>query len=186
MAEGETGVRVRAAAAMTSAGDCLRTERLVLRRARPDDGQALYRVLSDARAMRYWSTAPHRALAETEDWLAGMIDAPAESSNDFVVERDGVVNGKAGCWRLPELGFILHPDHWGCGLAGEALEAVIASTFLRFPVSALTADVDPRNLACLRLLDRLGFVRTGRAEKTWFVNGAWADSLYLALARPGT
>jgi RimJ/RimL family protein N-acetyltransferase len=112
-----------------------------------------------------------------------MIDAPADQSNEYVLELGGRVIGKAGCWRLPEIGFILHPDYWRLGLAREALGAVIQSTFSRFPVQQLTADVDPRNHACLRLLWSLGFRETGRADRTWFVNNEWADSIYLALRR---
>jgi RimJ/RimL family protein N-acetyltransferase len=112
-----------------------------------------------------------------------MIQASPAESNDFVVEFGGTVIGKAGCWRLPEIGFVLHPDYWGLGLAHEALKAVIRSTFATFRLRAITADIDPRNVACLRLLERLGFDRTGSAAKTWFVNGVWADSIYLALPR---
>ena len=86
-------------------------------------------MLGNAQATRFWSTPPHASLEESREWLQSMIDAPAEASDDYVVEHEGRVIGKAGCWRLPEIGFILHPDYWGRGLAREALEAVIASAF---------------------------------------------------------
>ena len=123
----------------------IRTARLVLRRARADDLDAIHAVMRDARAMRFWSTPPHASLEESRDWLNSMIEAPADASDDYLVELDGRVIGKAGCWRLPDIGFILHPDHWGKGLARVAMEAVIASIFSRRPIPALTADVDPRN-----------------------------------------
>ena len=50
-------------------------------------------------------------------------------------------------------------------------------------VDTLTADVDPENAASIRLLQRLGFVRTGFGERTWNVGGVWKDSLYFALSR---
>ena len=162
----------------------LRTPRLKLRRARPDDLADLHRVLSDPAAMRYWSSPPHASVEETRAWLASMIaDGPPES-DDFVVEQDGRVIGKAGCWRLPEVGFILHPDVWGQGLAREALEAVIGHLFATYEVPAITADVDPRNAASLRLLTKLGFVETGRARGTFEIGGEIVDSIYLALSRP--
>ena len=164
--------------------DEIRTDRLVLRRARLGDLSALHAILSDPAAMRYWSTSPHRSPAETRDWLESMIAAPPEGSDDYVVEHEGRVIGKAGCWRLPEIGYILHPDYWGLGLAREALAAIIPLLFDRFPIPAITADVDPRNAASLALLRRLGFVQTGRAERTWLVGEEYCDSIYLALARP--
>ena len=54
--------------------DEIRTERLLLRRARGDDAAAMHAIMSDAKAMRYWSTPPHRDLAETERWMASMIE----------------------------------------------------------------------------------------------------------------
>jgi ribosomal-protein-alanine N-acetyltransferase len=162
----------------------IRTARLTLRRARIGDLDAIHAVLANRQAMRFWSTPPHADLAETRAWLQSMIDAPADASDDYVVEHEGRVIGKAGCWRLPEIGFILHPDYWGRGLAREALEAVIAGLFSRFPLDAVTADVDPRNAASLGLLKGLGFVETGRAKGTWEVGEETCDSVYLALRRP--
>ena len=105
---------------------------------------------------------------------------------DFILEHEDQVIGKAGCWRLPEIGFILHPDHWGRGFAHEALTAIIAQLFEHFPIPEITADVDPRNAACLALLKRLGFNQTGTASRTWLVGDEWCDSIYLALPRPKT
>ena len=160
------------------------TERLRLRRARPEDAPDLHAVFREPRAMRYWSTPPHAELSETERWLDSMISADPQASDDFVIEREGVVIGKAGAWRLPEIGFILHPSFLGQGLANEALSAVITHLFADRGLDHLTADVDPRNQASLRLLARLGFVETGRAERTWRVGEEWCDSVYLALDRP--
>lgn len=163
--------------------DEIRTDRLRLRRARTGDAAAMHAILSDTRAMRYWSTEPHRTLAQTERWLAEMIAAPAAISDDYVIEHADEVIGKAGLWRLPEMGFLLHPDHWGRGLAREAVGAVIDHAFARHPIAAVTADVDPRNAASLNLLARLGFVETGRAARTYEIAGEYCDSVYLALSR---
>jgi [ribosomal protein S5]-alanine N-acetyltransferase len=162
----------------------IRTPRLTLRRARSSDLEAIHAVLSNPAAMRYWSTPPHTELEQTRAWLGAMIAAPAAESDDFVLDYGGKVIGKAGCWRLPEIGFILHPDYWGLGLAHEALVAVIERVFARFPIDAIEADVDPRNAASLSLLERLGFVETRRAPHTWKVGETWCDSVYLSLARP--
>jgi ribosomal-protein-alanine N-acetyltransferase len=64
------------------------------------------------------------------------------------------------------------------------MEAIIPHIFATSDVPELTADVDPRNGASLRLLEKLGFHETGRAERTFFLYGDWADSVYLARPRP--
>jgi ribosomal-protein-alanine N-acetyltransferase len=160
----------------------IRTPRLTLRTARPDDLEAMHAVLSDPRATRWWSTPPHGTLDQTRAWLDGMI-ANGPDHPDFVVELDGRVIGKAGFYEMPDVGYILHPDVWGRGLALEAVGAVIDHVFRSRDVETLTADVDPENAASIRLLERLGFVRTGSGERTWNVGGAWKDSLYYALSR---
>ncbi len=164
----------------------LLTARLRLRRARRDDLADMYAILSDPRAMRYWSTPPHVDLAQTEAWLGSMIQATPGESDDFVLEFGCRVIGKAGCWRLPEIGYILHPDCWGKGLTKEALTAVIAHVFATHDVEAIRADVDPRNDASLGLLHRLGFAETHRVVCTWKVGEEWCDSVYLELPRAGS
>lgn len=158
------------------------TARLTLRSARPGDLEAMHAVLSDPRATRWWSTPPHDSLEQTAAWLDSMI-ANGPDHPDFVVERDGLVIGKAGFWRLPDVGYILHPDYWGQGIAGEAVGAAIDHVFATRDLDDLTADVDPDNAASIRLLERLGFVKTGFAERTWNIGGEWKNSLYYGLSR---
>lgn len=160
----------------------IRTPRLILRSARADDLDGMHAVLSDPRATLWWSTPPHETLEQTRVWLDGMI-AHGPDNPDFVIELDGRVIGKAGFWRLPDVGYILHPDCWGQGLAAEAVGAAVDHVFASRDLETLTADVDPENAASIRLLERLGFVRTGFAERTWNVGGVWKDSLYYALSR---
>jgi RimJ/RimL family protein N-acetyltransferase len=159
----------------------IRTSRLILRSARADDLEAMHAVLSDPRATVWWSTPPHETLDQTRAWLDDMI-ANGPDHPDFVVELDGRVIGKAGFYVLPDVGYILHPDVWGQGLASEAVGAVIDHVFRTLDLDTLTADVDPENAASIRLLERLGFVRTGFAERTWNVGGVWKDSIYYALS----
>lgn len=162
----------------------LKTERLVLRRARMEDVEDLHLVFSHPEAMRYWDSLPYTDIAQTRALLEMMVNAPPGNSDDFVVEHAGRVIGKAGCWQGNGIGFILHPDHWGKGLAHEALSVAIPHAFDTLSIDRLVADVDPRNAASLRLLGRLGFRETGRAERTIRVGEEWCDSVYLELPRP--
>ena len=157
----------------------LRTERLLLRTAREDDLAAMHEILSHPAAMTYWSSVPHETIDQTRDWLASMIAIQPSEGEDFIIELDGKLIGKAGLWRFPEIGFILHPDHWGRGYASEALTPVLDRAFDVHGLAKVEADVDPRNIASLNLLTRLGFRETGRKERTWSVGGKWCDSVYL-------
>ena len=160
--------------------DEIRTERLLLRRAAMADAPAMHRIMSDPRAMRYWSTPPHDGLAQTETWLRSMVEGDSATSDDFVVTRDGAVIGKLGTWRLPEIGFLIDPAEWGKGYASEALGAFIEHR-RALGSAELTADVDPRNDASWRLLERHGFTETHRKARTFQVGDEWCDSVYLRL-----
>lgn len=164
----------------------IRTARLLLRRAEPTDLNAFHAILSDPAAMRYWSTLPHRSVEQTRAWLNDMINVPVGEGEDWVIDLDGRAIGKAGLWRFPEIGFILNPDHWGRGYAREALGPVIDRAFCVHGLPAITADVDPRNTVSLKLLTVLGFVETGRAERTLKLGDEWCDSIYLELTRSGS
>ncbi|HSG33264.1 MAG TPA: GNAT family N-acetyltransferase [Sphingomonadaceae bacterium] len=159
--------------------DRIETARLVLRRATMADLPAVHAMLSDPKAMRYWSTPPHETLDQSRDWLASMVEADPEVSDDFLIERNGAVIGKLGCWKLPSIGFLLHSDHQRQGYGSEAMAAFLSYLAWRAPLT-LTADVDPRNAASLALLTRHGFAETHRAARTWHIGGEWCDSVYLA------
>jgi [ribosomal protein S5]-alanine N-acetyltransferase len=162
----------------------IRTERLLLRRPRMDDLDAMFAIMSNPSAMRYWSTLPHESRDVTQPWLQQMIERTAVGGEDFLIEFDGQVIGDVGAGRLPDFGFIIHPDFWGRGLATEASRGFIDYAFSQTAATELVADADPRNMASLGVLGKLGFVETGRAERTFLLGDEWCDSIYLALQRP--
>src|SRR6187399_2282143 len=134
--------------------------------------------------MRYWSTVPHASMAVTRDWLAQKIARTAAGGEDFCIERDGRLIGEVGAGRLPDFGFMLHPEFWGQGYASEAAAACIEHIFAVHDAMSLKADVDPRNAASLAVLGKLGFIVTGTAQNTFLLGDEWCDSVYLELPRP--
>lgn len=164
----------------------LHTDRLVLRRAELSDIDALHEVFSDPRAMRYWSTLPHTEIEQTQAFVEAMQGLYDQGGSEYVVEHDGRAVGKAGVWAPPEIGFIFHPSIWGKGLASEATSAVIQQVFTATDLDHITADVDPRNARSIRLLERLGFTETGRAEATLTLGDEVCDSIYFALPKPNS
>jgi [ribosomal protein S5]-alanine N-acetyltransferase len=162
----------------------IKTKRLLLRRARLDDAAEMYKILSNEAAMRYWSSPPHSEFTQTQAWVADMVAAAQNTSEDFIIEIDGRVAGKVGAYKLPEFGYILHPDFWGRGIATEALSAFLGHIWRTRPdIAALTADIDPRNTASIRLVEKLGFHETGRAQRTFETHIGWCDSEYFTIDR---
>lgn len=163
----------------------LATPRLVLRRPVASDLADIHAIFSDAQALTYWSFGPHTTLAETKAWLQPLLDEPAAWPYDFFIEMEGRVVGKMGCWRAPEIGFILNRGVWGLGIAREALQGLIEFMRSEAVCDHLWADVDPRNHRSRRLLQACGFVRAGFARNTIKTHIGWCDSDYFRLELAG-
>lgn len=117
----------------------------------------------------------------TRAWLDAMMEIDSSIGEDFAVEFEGRLIGKAGLRKFPTIGFIFHPDVWGRGLASEAIRPVIDRAFNEHGLPMIEADVDPRNNSSLQLLNRLGFAETRRAKRTSLVGDEWCDSVFLQL-----
>ena len=157
------------------------TERLVLRLPRETDVPDIHAILSDEEAMTYWSFGPHTSLEATRAWLKPLFEDPTSSPYDFFIEMEGRIVGKMGCWRLPEVGFILNRRVWGRGLAREALVGLIGYMRGQGVSDHLWADVDPRNQRSRKLLESCGFQPAGSASRTIQTHIGWCDSDYFRL-----
>lgn len=84
------------------------------------------------------------------------------------VEQDGEIVGFVAVAQghAIELYYALHPDHWGQGLMSEAAQGFLAEIFRRFPINKIVADRFEDNPASGALLEKLGFVETGRVMGT--------------------
>jgi [ribosomal protein S5]-alanine N-acetyltransferase len=165
--------------------DIITTPHLTLRRLTMDDVPAMHALFTDADVMQYWSRLPHTDIAETEAWVADTIAGVARGeADDFVVERDGVLIGRAGLWRDNELGILFARAAWGTGAARETAEALIARAKARGAASIM-ADIDPRNVRVAKFLEKFGFRKTGHAKNTFKLGDVWTDSDYLTLDLSG-
>jgi RimJ/RimL family protein N-acetyltransferase len=171
----------------------LESPRLVLRQHTMDDAAAFYAIYSDPPTMRFWSSPPMVAPLEARAAIANAHEAfVARHSLRFaLVEREGgamigtcTLFGVEVIHRRAELGYVLRRDRWGRGLMREGLAALLDYAFGPLGLHRAEADVDPRNVPSVALLERLGFVREGVLRERWRVNGEVSDSLFLGLLAP--
>lgn len=164
--------------------------RVRLRQLSATDLDDLHAVFSDVTASRYWSRPAFTEMAQTRDYLAAIDAGRARgdllqwgiehlgearvigTTTLFHIDRD---QGRA------EIGYILQSSHWGQGLANEALTELLLHARDQMNMRRIDADVDPRNSASLRCIERLGFVREGYARERWVVSGEVQDSVLLGL-----
>ncbi len=167
-------------------------ERVVLRWLTGDDVPALYEIFSHPEVMRYWSSPQHQSMTETQH----MLERIHESFHKHELYQWGVArktdNRVIGTCTLAqidtqnrraEIGYILAREYWGQGMMREALTALCNFAFTTMNLNRIEADVDPRNAASLRILDRLGFQREGLFRERWIVGDEIQDSAMLGLLR---
>ncbi|MEQ1498446.1 MAG: GNAT family N-acetyltransferase [Novosphingobium sp.] len=65
---------------------------------------------------------------------------------------------------VPEAGWIVHQDHWGQGIAREAMEAALAWFDAEHGQQRIAAMIEEGHAASDALAQRLGFVRYGRHQ----------------------
>jgi len=171
----------------------LEGERVRLRAHAPSDLDAVYAVFSDPDVMRYWSRPPMKSAAEAEHLLADIrAHIAAGSLLQWAIARrdDDAVVGHVSLFALnppherAEIGYAVGSGHWRLGYAREALSLALGHAFGTMKLRRIEADIDPRNLASVALVERLGFRHEGTLRERWFVAGELQDSaMYGLLAR---
>jgi RimJ/RimL family protein N-acetyltransferase len=146
----------------------IKTERLVLRKPRLEDAEALLTAYSDPETMRYIGDGSTTDLAgmcaAIEKWLARW---EANGIGFFVIENAGRVVGRAGflvwdpeTWAITELdersevelGWTVIREHWGNGYATEAARALLDWTDRRRLISLIQHG----NERSVRVAEKLG------------------------------
>jgi RimJ/RimL family protein N-acetyltransferase len=171
----------------------MRTERLVLRPATPDDIEATWehRRLPEVSRWISWQ-AP-----TIEEYAAGFLH-PERLATTLVVEREGDVIGDLmlrveDAWAQAEvrdqaagvqaeLGWCLHPSAQGNGFATEAVRELLRICFEELRLRRVVANCFADNVGSWRLMERLGMRReVHTVRESLHRSGAWLDGLGYAI-----
>jgi ribosomal-protein-alanine N-acetyltransferase len=146
------------------------TERLRLRPLRPDDLEALAAVYQHP-LVSHWIGESTRESVEREiERQIGYQTSLGYSFWAVEARESGRMVGDCGLQPLEhrgpevELGYDLHPDVWGRGLATEAARATLRTAFGPMQLDRVIAVVKPEHLASQRVLVKAGLRRTGQRE----------------------
>ena len=165
----------------------LDTNRLVLRPVTPDDAEYMLSYLSKPEVVVHMGLEPFASLddaLEEIDWYDSILEEGTGLRFGITIRGEDVVIGSCGLLNRSEkhhraeIGFELSPDYWGKGIAGEALEAVVAYGFHELQLMRIEALVEPENEASMHLLERHGFLQEGLLRSYEFTRGKY-DDLYM-------
>jgi ribosomal-protein-alanine N-acetyltransferase len=170
----------------------LETPRLILRRVERHDLPALLAVNGDPAVTRYLPYETWRDGTDAEAWFERVkARREAGAADEFALVHRGLGHAIGSCLLFhpdapsarAELGYVLARSHWGAGYMREALRAFVDFAFGPGGLRRLEAQVDPRNGASARLLERLGFAREGLLRQRWAMKGEFTDSIVYGLLR---
>lgn len=144
----------------------LETDRLIIRNFRPDDWQALHRMIGQYQASEYaafdhpWPTSEEE-IGNITAWFASGDDFLAvclKEAGQFVgfVSLNPEQDGDSQVWNL---GYVFDFDYHGQGFATEACRAVIERAFGPLQAQTVISGTAAANRPSCRLLERLGFRR---------------------------
>lgn len=139
---------------------------------------------------RYMACEPLTEPGSAETYLQSIVDGFVTGElYQWGIERQGRIIGTctlAGIDRgnrCAEIGFALAQELWGRGLIQCAVPAVIDFAFERLDLHRIGADVDPRNIASIRTLEKLGFQREGLLRECCIHLGEIQDAMLFGLLR---
>jgi [ribosomal protein S5]-alanine N-acetyltransferase len=165
----------------------LATERLRLRDFDDRDWEAMLAIEGDVEAVRYQSFEP-RTEADCRVYIARDVASrsPQRWCFDMAVTlaSTGRVVGRVGLdLKAPErlvgeLWFILERASWGQGLMPEAAACLADFGFQEMKLRRVFLECDPRNVAAVRLAEKLGMKREGLLREHVCIKGEWCDSLF--------
>lgn len=170
----------------------LETERMLLRAFTPDDAPAVLLYRGNADAMRYIP----KPIQSTLDDALNMI----REITEMIAANDGI------CWAIElksnqevigsmsyhliqkahhraELGYMIHPSHWGKGYVSEAVKALLDYAFNNVKFHSVEAIIDPLNTASANVLLKSGFVKEGHFKENFVHNGEFTDTAIYSILR---
>lgn len=144
------------------------TERLVLRDLQDRDREDLMALLTHPQVGKTYMV-PELATREAAVALAQRLKAISDDTSRFFYgiyweERlVGIIHSVDGAGTQVELGYAIHPDHWGRGFATEALRGAMEALFsLGFTVVSAGAFAD--NAASIRCMVKCGMTKLEQEE----------------------
>ena len=167
------------------------TDRLTIRRFGVADVPAFaaYRSIPQVARYQSWDTpfGEERARRFVASLATSHPDTPGEWYQFAVTETSsGRLLGDLAAapesdHRLVRIGFTLAPHAQGRGFASEAVTALLDYLFHTRGKHRVAADCDPRNLASVALLERIGMRREAHHLRSVWWKGEWTDELLYAV-----
>lgn len=166
----------------------IKTERLIIRLAEPEDAKSIFSYRSDLVENKYQGWFPD-SVEEVRDYISNMPKTMDIANICFqvaiiLVDENRLIGDMGISFTnhnmQAEIGCTLDKDYQKKGYATEALKAMVDYLFGTLGKHRIIASVDPRNIASIRLIERLGFRNEAHFKESYYLRGDWVDDVIYA------
>jgi RimJ/RimL family protein N-acetyltransferase len=168
----------------------LETERLFFRQFTLNDAEDFFALNTNEKVIMYFDRPKMKNIEEAIKTIH-KISTTFENNESITwaleLKATKKLIGHITYWRIikehyrAEMGYSLFPEYWGKGFMSEAIRQVIAFGFSKLKFHSIEANVDPRNLSSMKLLERAGFKREGYLKENFYFDGKFFDTALYSL-----
>ncbi|CAH0267272.1 Putative ribosomal N-acetyltransferase YdaF [Peribacillus sp. Bi96] len=165
----------------------IETKRLILREVTKADAGDMFTYLSDTDVVKPMGLDPCQTVNDVWDeikWYESIFQEGTGIRWGITLKDSGKVIGSCGFLNMvtkhhrAEIGYELNKEHWGKGIAREALEAVVMYGYRHFHLERIEALIEPTNHPSQKLVEKRGFRREGLLRHYEYTGGKF-DDLYM-------
>lgn len=167
----------------------IKTERLIIRLAEPEDAENIFSYRSDFVENMYQGWFPNSA-EDVREYIKNMpkVMDVANVCFQFVIilASENRLIGDMGIIFTnhdnlqAEVGCTLHKEYQRKGYATEALKAMVLYLFETLDKHRIIASIDPRNRPSIQLIERLRFRKEAHFRESYYLRGEWVDDIIYA------
>ena len=170
----------------------LTTRRIQLRSLSHDDAQALFDLRTNEQYMQYLDKEKPTNIEEIIKMIEQVtVDFQQNNAISWAMCYLGQQQlvGTVSFHRIDkahhraEIGYGIHPDHFGKGLMQEVMPVVIDYGFNQLNLHSIEANVNPHNKPSIKLLERHDFVREAYFKENYYFNGQFLDTYIYSLVK---
>lgn len=165
----------------------IETERLILRRYKETDIDAIYDIITDKRLTEYIKY-PNKTKEEELECIKKWINEADESKYEkWVIElkSNGIVVGNIDVNTIIKkhnycnVGYSIRYDYWGNGYAAEALKAISDHLLNNSGYYLIECSCNELNKSSIRVMEKAGFIKDGYiANRRLNNDGSYSGVVY--------
>lgn len=169
------------------------SDRLLIRDLEVRDAQKIFQYRSDPENSRFQGWVPDSAQSvetyinkiksiqflEPGTWYQLSLES---LEHQFIIGDCAICAGQEHPGQV-EIGVSLDPKFHKNGFAHEGLKAIINYLFKETDTHRVHCSIDPRNIASINLVNKLGFRKEGHMRESLWFKGEWADDVVFGMLK---